>query len=142
MEIVIFLVIMTGLSIPSGISLLRKGAKFRKWNQVPAVVKNRGAKYTTKLGGTQTTRYEIDITYEYKVGDKIYTSTNYTNTPVRRSEQDTLKKAEQIPDHIVVYVNPKDSTEAYYKVHSRRLGVFMIVFGVCCGFGLLLSLVK
>ncbi len=141
MEVIIFLCILGALGTISGISILRKGANIRKWDRLPAKVTKKEVKHSpNKQGATRTSQYEVGIEYEYTIDDKPYKSDVYMNVNAMMNESAAQKKVDNIPDEIMVYVNPESHEEAFYKVTSKRLGAIALITGVCCLLGLLISL--
>lgn len=140
--LLIFLIIIGFGTTFGGIFLLIKGAKIRKWNQIPATIKNKEARHSpNKPGATSSTQYEVGILYEYEVDSKVYTSDSYMNVTSMMDEESAQKKVDEIPEDVMIYVNPEDPTKAFYKVTSRRLGIILLVTGISCLLTLIIGIV-
>lgn len=140
--LLIFLAIIGFSTTLMGGILLIKGEKIRRWNQVPAIVKNKEVKHSpNKPGATRSNQHEVGILYEYEVEGKKYTSENYMNVTSMMYEKSAQKRVDKIPKTIVVYVNPEDPTKAFYKVTSRSLGGIILIVGISCLLLLFVSII-
>lgn len=133
MAIIIFLAILGLVCTWTGITFYRKVSKIKKWKKISAFILKKEAKHRpNKQGATHTCQYEIGIEYEYLFETKKYVHNGYSLVTSMMNEESAQKKIAKIPHEILIYVNPKNPKEAYYKVNSSWFAIIILIFGVIC----------
>jgi len=107
-------------------------------------------------GGNRGSRYVLDFSYRYAVGDKDYTSSRIYATEVAdvpsQPQVDALIGPYPVGTQVFVYYNPKRPEECLLQpgeASSRRAvgdtlgcGIFLIIFGIAASIGMYLAFKK
>ena len=128
----IFLFILGVLSILGGIRFWRKVQRIAKWLSVEAKITKAAIKQTDQPGGSRTSRYEIDMAYDYVIGGKKFSGTAYAPVHQLDTKKGIQKIIDKLPEQPFILVNPENHEEAFYKNTSNIFSWLAIVTGLIC----------
>ncbi|MCG5433658.1 DUF3592 domain-containing protein [Mycobacterium sp. MYCO198283] len=138
----IFVLLIGGCAVASGVVLGRAGWRARGFAKVKGRVVERGIDPVAAADKAGGRRYEARVTYEYAVAGAQHTGNRIAVT----SEAHTRAAAEEalatIPDTVTVYVNPADPTDAVLTIRGLGLAITTVALGlvaVTIGLTLLLT---
>lgn len=133
-----YLVLAIGvMAVASGIWIGWKNWTVRSWPTTTGTVIQRGVGPTDRAvaTGPPAFRFEAKVTYRYEVNGQVFEGHTISPNTRASSEEDALKRAQAVPDRVMVHYNPEDPSEAYLRTDSWLWPILATVFGMLASLG-------